>query len=186
VVVAADGSLEGRNTDSPGFLANLKADGRWRAQAGPAVVLGAGGAARAVLVALIDAGVPDILLTNRTAERAEALAEEFGASVRAIAWTERESALAGAALLVNTTSLGMAGKPALELRLDALPDHAVVNDIVYAPLETPLLAAAKARGLPTVDGLGMLLHQGAPAFEAWFGLMPTVDDALRAHVLGMG
>jgi len=183
VVVNADGSLEGRNTDSPGFLANLKADGRWLPDTGPAVVLGAGGAARAVLVALIDAGVPDILLTNRTQERAEALADEFGRPVRAIAWAERESALAGAALLVNTTSLGMTGKPALDLRLDDLPDHALVNDIVYAPLETPLLAAARARGLAIVDGLGMLLHQGAPAFEAWFGLMPVVDDALRAHVL---
>jgi len=183
VVVAADGSLEGRNTDSPGFLANLKADGRWRAENGPAVVLGAGGAARAVLVALIDAGVTEILLANRTMERAEALADEFGAPVRAIAWAHRESALAGAALLVNTTSLGMTGKPVLDLCLDELPDHAVVNDIVYVPLETPLLAAARARGLAAVDGLGMLLHQGAPAFEAWFGLMPAVDDALRAHVL---
>lgn len=184
ILVDADGTLEGRNTDGHGFLANILADGRWQPKTGPAVVLGAGGAARAVLVALIDAGVPEIRLTNRTRDRAEALAQEFGPPIHVVDWAEREEALDGAALLVNTTSLGMIDKDRLDLRLDALPTHAVVNDIVYAPLETTLLADARARGLATVDGLGMLLHQAAPGFAAWFGVTPSVDAALRRHVLG--
>lgn len=188
VVVEADGTLSGDNTDGFGFIAALsESEVGWRAPAGPAVVLGAGGAARAVVVALIDAGVPEIRLLNRTAERAQALAAELGGPIRAIAWAERSAALAGAALLVNTTSLGMKGQPPLDLALDALPRSALVTDIVYTPLITPLLAAAQARGNPVVDGLGMLLHQARPGFRAWFGVDPVVDAELRAVVAaGLG
>ncbi|MEQ8967637.1 MAG: shikimate dehydrogenase [Azospirillaceae bacterium] len=187
VVIDDEGRLHGSNTDGFGFLENLRAAGGWRAEAGPAVVLGAGGAARSIVAALLDAGVPELRLVNRTTARAEALAGEIagadGRRARVVDWTERGEALAGAALLVNTTTLGMAGQPPLDLPLDALPDTARVTDIVYAPLVTPLLAAARARGLVTVDGLGMLLHQARPGFEAWFGVRPTVDAALRAAVL---
>lgn len=184
VVVDADGCLAGSNTDAFGFIENLRAGAPgWRAEAGPAVVLGAGGAARAVLVALIEAGAGEIRLANRSLGRAQALAAAAGAAVRVVPWTERAAALEGAMLLVNATSLGMTGQPPLELALDALPAAAVVNDIVYAPLETPLLANARRRGHPAVDGLGMLLHQGRPGFAAWFGVMPEVSDELRAFVL---
>lgn len=184
VVIGPDGRLEGRNTDGFGFLENL-AGGYpgWRGDAGPAVVIGAGGAARAILAALVEAGAPEIRLVNRTPERAAVLATEFGPPLRTIAWTERTAALAGAALLVNTTTQGMDGQPPLDLDLAGLPPGAVVSDIVYTPLRTPLLAAAAARGNPVVDGLGMLLHQARPGFEAWFGVRPTVDEALRAAVL---
>jgi shikimate dehydrogenase len=185
IVVRADGSLHGSNTDAFGFLASLRADApkMWRAANGPAVVLGAGGASRAVIVALLDAGTPELRLTNRSRDKAEALAAEFGSRVLAVDWEERAGALAGANLLVNTTSLGMGGQPALELPLDDLPATALVNDIVYTPLETGLLAAARARGNPVADGLGMLLHQGRPGFAAWFGVEPEVTPALRSAVL---
>jgi shikimate dehydrogenase len=185
VVVQPDGSLHGSNTDAFGFIENLKADAPagWKAVAGPAVVLGAGGAARAVIVALLDAGVTELRLANRSIEKAEALAAEFGKAILPVAWDERAQALAGTNLLVNTTSLGMAGQPPLEIALDDLPLAALVNDIVYSPLVTDLLANAKARGNPVVDGLGMLLHQGRPGFEAWFGVAPTVTPALRDAVL---
>ncbi|HET8726723.1 MAG TPA: shikimate dehydrogenase, partial [Alphaproteobacteria bacterium] len=184
VVVEADGTLTGSNTDGFGFLENLR-DGApgWRAEAGPVALIGAGGAARAILAALLDAGAPEIRVANRSRDRAEALAAEFGNGVAAIDWAERAAALDGAALLVNTTTLGMEGQKPLDLALDRLPAEALVTDIVYAPLETPLLAAAKARGNRTVDGVGMLLHQARPGFEAWFGTTPTVDAALRAAVL---
>jgi shikimate dehydrogenase len=182
VAVAADGALEGRNTDAYGFLAALEQDAPgWSAER-PAVVLGAGGAARAVLVALIDTGVGEIRVTNRTRARAEALAA-FGGAIRVVDWAERAAALDGAGLLINTTTLGMGSQPPLEIDLTALPTTAVVNDIVYSPLETPLLAAARARGNIVVDGLGMLLHQARPAFQAFFGQDPAVTPALRAHVL---
>lgn len=184
VVVGPDGRLEGRNTDGYGFLANLEAAGRGRLDTTrPAVVIGAGGAARAILVALQDAGVPEIRLANRTAERTATVCAEFGAPLTAVAWTERADALAGAGLLVNTTTQGMDGHPPLDLDLRSLPSDALVTDIVYTPLVTPLLAEAARRGNPTVDGLGMLLHQARPGFEAWFGVMPTVDAVLRAAVL---
>lgn len=183
VVVQPDGTLEGRNTDAFGFLAALEQDApQWQADR-PAVVLGAGGSARAVIVALIDAGLTEIRVINRTRAKAEAL-QELGPSVRVIEWDKRSVALDGAGLVVNTTILGMAGQPALELDLRALPGDAVVNDIVYSPLETPLLSTARGRGNPVVDGLGMLLHQARPAFHAFFGLDPTVTPALRAYVLG--
>lgn len=184
VIVGPDSKLEGSNTDGFGFLENLR-DGypAWRGDAGPAVVVGAGGAARAILVALIEAGAPEIRLVNRTDARADALAAELGTPVQPAPWSERAAALDGAALLVNTTTQGMIGEPPLDLGLSALPQTALVTDIVYTPLVTPLLAAAVARGNPVVDGLGMLLHQARLGFEAWFGVRPTVDEALRAAVL---
>jgi shikimate dehydrogenase len=183
VVVNADGTLAGSNTDGYGFLENLRqlAPG-WRAAAGPAVVLGAGGAARAVLVALIDAGVTEIRVVNRTSSRAERLATSLGGPIAVKDWAARAACLESAALLVNTTTLGMAGQPALDLDLTRLPQSAAVNDIVYAPLETPLLRAARARGNVAVDGLGMLLHQARPGFKAWFGPDPQVTDELRRYV----
>ncbi len=184
LVVRADGSIEGRNTDAFGFIENLRQGcPNWRADAGPAGVVGAGGAARAVLVALLDAGVPRIRLANRSRDRAEQLAAEFGAGIDVVPWPERQDALADAGLLVNTTSLGMTGQPPLDMTLDALPRDAVVTDIVYAPLSTPLLQEAQARGNAVVDGLGMLLHQARPAFAAWFGVTPEVTPDLRAFVL---
>lgn len=185
VVVAPDGRLEGLNTDGFGFMENVRhgAPG-WRPAAGPAAVLGAGGAARAVLAALLDAGVPEIRLLNRSRARADALARDIGGPVRVLDWGAWPPAFADARLLVNATSLGMAGQPPLELALDALPPAAAVNDIVYVPLETPLLKAARARGHVAVDGLGMLLHQARPAFRAWFGVDPEVTPELRAYVAG--
>jgi len=179
-----DDRLVGDNTDGAGFIANLRQGApAWRPESGPAVVLGAGGAARAIIVALLDAGVPELLLLNRTRARAEELAQAFGAKVRVGDWDRRAELLAGMALLVNTTALGMVGQPPLELDLGALPTAAAVNDIVYKPLETTLLAAARARGNRVVDGLGMLLHQACPGFARWFGRKPSVTDALRAEVL---
>ena len=184
VVVAADGTLEGSNTDGFGFIENLR-DGApgFDAAAGPAAVLGAGGAARAVIAALIDAGAPEIRVVNRSPERAERLIEALGGPCRLVGWSDRAAALDGVALLVNATALGMTGQPALDIALDRLPPAALVNDIVYAPLETALLRAARARGNPTVDGLGMLLHQARPGFRAWFGVDPEVTPALRESVL---
>jgi len=178
------GRIEGDSSDGFGFLENLRQEApAWRAEAGPAVVLGAGGAARAVVAALLDAAAPRVRLLNRTPARAELLAMELGGAIEVLDWGGWHAALAGANLLVNTTTLGMAGQPPLELDLAALPREALVNDIVYAPLETALLAAARARGNPVVDGLGMLLHQARPGFEAWFGVAPKVTPALRRAVL---
>lgn len=183
VVVGDDGRLRGFNYDAFGYVESLReAAPDWRANQGPAVVLGAGGAARAILAGLLAEGAPEIRLANRTPERAQQLATEYGARVRAIAWDEREEALAGAALLVNTTSMGMTGQPPLEIALDDLPAGALVSDIVYAPLETDLLARAKRRGGRAVDGLGMLLHQARPAFRDWFGPMPKVTPELRRKI----
>ncbi len=184
VVINADGSLAGSSTDGFGFLENLKegASG-WSAAKGPAVVLGAGGASRAVTAALLDAGAPRVKLVNRTLSRAEQLARDVGGAITVVPWDDRVAALSDAAILVNTTTLGMKGEEPLELDLGPLPPEAVVTDIVYAPLETPLLKQAAKRGNPTVDGLGMLLHQARPGFRQWFGVKPAVTDALRAHVL---
>jgi shikimate dehydrogenase len=152
-----------------------------------AVVLGAGGAARAITAALVDAGATEIRLLNRTPARAQALAQaltmSIGGPLEVVPWAKRNAALSGAAILVNATSLGMAGQPPLDIDLTALPKTAVVNDIVYRPLQTPLLAAAAARGNPAVDGLGMLLHQARPGFRAWFGVDPRVTPELRRAVL---
>jgi len=184
IVVDGDGGLEGRNTDGYGFLAHLKASAPgWRSASGPAVLLGAGGAARAIAVALIEAGVPELRLVNRTADRAAGLAKALGGNIAPVPWQDRNLALAGAALLVNSTTLGMVGQPALDIDLSRLPRQAPVYDIVYAPLETPLLAAARARGHPCIDGIGMLLHQARPGFAAWFGVEPEVTAELRNFVL---
>ncbi len=183
IVVREDGSLEGRNYDAFGFTASLRERApELRFAAGPAVVIGAGGASRAILAGLMDEGVPEIRLINRSPARAQALAAEFGGPIRAMPWEERAQALEGAAILVNTTSQGMVGEAPLDLPLDALPLSALVVDIVYVPLETPLLASARARGNRTVDGLGMLLHQARPAFEAWFGIDPVVTLELREMI----
>ena len=183
-VVFADGRLHGSNSDAYGFLENIRQGAPdWIAGAGPAVVLGAGGAARAVVAALADAGVPKVHVCNRSAERAAALCREVGGPSAAVAWADRASVLGEAALLVNATSLGMAGQSPLTLDLARLPAAALVTDLVYVPLETPLLAAARARGNRVVDGLGMLLHQARPGFAAWFGVFPDVTPDLRAFVL---
>jgi shikimate dehydrogenase len=189
IVVAADGTLDGTNTDAYGFIANLRegAGGDLSAWLDrPCVVLGAGGAARAVVVALCDAGARTIRIVNRTRANSEHLSDlvaRCGGVAETVGWDARSAALDGVGLLVNTTTLGMQGAPPLDLALDTLPTDALVHDIVYAPLETALLATARARGNPTVDGLGMLLYQAQPAFEAWFGVRPDVDAALRAAVL---
>jgi shikimate dehydrogenase len=182
IVVRADGSLEGSNTDAFGFIEHLRADAPQWSAAKPAVVLGAGGAARAVVAALLDAGVPRVRLVNRTAERAERLASEFDGPISVHGWGDWRAALPESGLLVNTTTLGMTGQPPLDIDLTNLPSDAVVNDIVYVPLETSLLAAASRRGNRIVDGLGMLLHQARPGFRAWFGVDPEVTPALRTHV----
>jgi shikimate dehydrogenase len=183
VVVAADGSLAGYNHDAFGYVHSiLEAKPDWRAHAGPIVVIGAGGGARAVLVSLIDRGAREIRLINRTPARAQLLQKELGGPIQAVPWADRHAALAGAAMLVNTTNQGMVGEPPLELALDRLPTGALVSDIIYIPRETALLAAARRRGNPTVNGLGMLLHQARPAFRAWFGVMPEATPELRAMI----
>jgi shikimate dehydrogenase len=183
VVVGEDGRLRGFNYDAFGYVESLReAAPGWRAESGPALVLGAGGAARAILAGLIGEGAKEIRIANRTLERAQRLAAEFGPGVHAIEWDEREAALSGAALLVNATSMGMTGQPPLEIALADLPPTAVVSDIVYAPLETDLLAQARKRGLKCVDGLGMLLHQARPAFRDLFGPMPKVTPDLRRKI----
>jgi len=183
VVVAPDGSLEGRNHDGFGYIESVReAQPEWRADTGPIVVIGAGGGARAVLVSLIDQGAREIRLVNRTLTRGKALAGDLGGPITALTWEEREAALEGAAMLINATNQGMLGEPPLDLALDRLPVRALVSDIVYIPRETVLLAAARKRGNATVNGLGMLLHQARPAFHAWFGIMPEVTPELRAMI----
>jgi shikimate dehydrogenase len=183
VVVRDDGSLFGTNNDWLGFLGNLKQQQPdWRADAGPVVVIGAGGGGRAVCYALLQQGATEIRLVNRTAAHANAIAEEFGGPIQVLPWDERHDALEGAFMAVNVTSQGMVGEPALDIRLDKLSDSALVTDIIYTPLESPFLAAARARGNRTINGLGMLLHQGPPAWKFWFGLEPTVTAELRERM----
>ncbi len=183
ITVTDDGNLTATNTDAFGFTEALRARAPdWSPASGAAVILGAGGASRAILVALQNLGVSEIRVVNRTLERAQALADELGAPLVAIPWADRETALGDAGLLINSTTLGMQGQPSLDLRLDDLPRTAVVNDIVYAPLYTKLLEAAEARGNAIVDGLEMLLHQARPGFHAWYGREPEVTDALRGFV----
>lgn len=183
IVVEKDRSLTGRNTDAFGFIQSLlEARPGWHADAGPITVVGAGGAARAVLAGLIDSGARDIRLTNRSWAKAHDMAQEFGAPVRAVAWEDRHETLDDLSLLVNTTNQGMHGQAALDLSLARLHPQALVSDIVYVPLETPLLAAARQRGNATVNGLGMLVHQAQAAFEAWFGVMPSVTPELLAKL----
>jgi shikimate dehydrogenase len=183
VVVESDGSLTGKNTDAFGFIQSLvEVLPTWRADAGPSTVIGAGGAARAVIAGLLDQGATEIRLVNRSQDKARALADEFGLCVTVTPWDERHAALGGSTLLVNTTNQGMAGQSALDLQLDDLGVKTLVSDIVYVPLETPLLASAKARGNVTVNGLGMLVHQARAAFEAWFGVMPVTSPPLMAKI----
>jgi shikimate dehydrogenase len=183
-IVVQNGKLAGSNTDGYGFIQNLCASvPGWSAAKGPAVIIGAGGAARAIAAALQDERAPEIRIVNRTRARADALVAALGRPLAAADWAARANALKDAALLVNATTQGMKGAGELDLPLAALPADAVVNDIVYVPLLTPLLAAAAARGNRAVDGLGMLLHQAVPGFAAWFGRTPEVDAALRAHVI---
>jgi shikimate dehydrogenase len=185
IVVRPDGTLEGSNTDGEGFLRHLQTSvPAWRATGRPVLVVGAGGAARAVVGVLADIGVPEVRVANRTDARAESLAAEFGRPLVPWPWAHRAEGLADCSLVVNTTQLGMDGQPPLDLALGLLPADGVVYDIVYTPLETPLLAEARQRGLTPVDGLGMLLHQARAGFAAWFGVDPVVDDALRRAVLG--
>ena len=184
IVVQPDGALHGFNNDGFGFIQSLlESQPSWHANAGPIAVLGAGGAARGVVVSLLDAGATNIRLINRTHSKAQELAQAFGPAVTTVKWEEREDALTDAALLVNTTNQGMHGEPALALRLNKLPVEALVCDAVYIPLETPLLQEARMRGNSTVNGLGMLLHQARPAFQAWFGVLPDVTHALYEEVI---
>ncbi|WP_209834381.1 shikimate dehydrogenase [Ruegeria sp. HKCCE3926] len=184
LVFREDGSIHADNTDGYGFMENLRTGAPdWNAKDGPAVVFGAGGAARAVLQALSDAGVPEILLTNRTRARADHLKEEFGQRIRVVDWVQAGNVIENAELVVNTTSLGMQGQPELRVPLDGLQPGAVVTDLVYAPLKTRLLQTAEQAGCTAVDGLGMLLHQAVPGFERWFGVRPEVDADARAAAL---
>lgn len=184
LIFRKDGLVHADNTDGYGFIANLRAGAPdWQPGAGPAVVLGAGGAARAVVASLLETGVPEILLTNRTRPRAEALRTEFGSRIVVVDWVQAGNILEEAVTVVNTTSLGMSGAPEMRVPLDGLHPGQTVTDLVYNPLRTRLLAEAEAAGCVTVDGLGMLLHQAVPAFERWFGQRPEVDEATRAAVL---
>jgi len=183
VVVEQDGTLTGFNNDGNGFIQSLRdADPRWRPDTGPITVLGAGGAARAVVASLAAQGAREIRVTNRTRDKAREIADAVGSVVKVVPWEVREEALDGTALLANATTLGMAGKPSLDIALDRLPLRALVGDLIYVPPETPLLAAARARGNVTVNGLGLLLNQARPAFQAWFGVMPEITPALRQAI----
>ncbi|MDQ2090310.1 shikimate dehydrogenase [Marimonas arenosa] len=184
LIFRKDGKIHADNTDGYGFIQNLRQGAPdWDPKAGPAAVLGAGGAARAVVASLVDVGVPEILISNRTRVRADKLADDFGKRVRVVEWVKAGNMLEDAALVVNTTSLGMVGKPELRVPLDGIRKTAVVTDLVYNPLQTRLLRVAGEIGCTTVDGLGMLLHQAVPAFERWFGTRPEVDAATRAAAL---
>lgn len=184
IIFRADGKIHADNTDGYGFIENVKAGAPdWKADQGPAAVLGAGGAARAVLAALIEAGVPEIFVSNRTKVRAEKLASDFGQRITVVDWVKAGNMIEESKMVVNTTSLGMVGKAEMRVPLDGLHEGQVVTDLVYAPLKTRLLAHAEAAGCTTVDGLGMLLHQAAPGFERWFGQRPVVDTATRAAAL---
>jgi shikimate dehydrogenase len=183
VIVRSDGSLAGTNNDCYGFIHAVRQEQPgWRADAGPVVVIGAGGGSRAVCYGLAQEGAREIRVVNRTLARAKGIAQEFGGPIRALPWEQRHEVLEGAAMVVNTTSCGMVGQPALDIELDKLPQSALVADIIYIPLETPFLAAARRRGNRAINGLGMLLNQGRPAWKAWFGIEPEVTAELRAIV----
>jgi shikimate dehydrogenase len=185
LIFQADGRIHADNTDGYGFIENLRQQAPdWQPGAGPATVLGAGGAARAVISALLDAGVPEIRLSNRTRPRAETLRADFGNRVTVHDWVQAGNIIEDCATVVNTTSLGMSGKPELRVPLDAITEGMLVTDLVYTPLETRLLREAREQGAQVVDGLGMLLHQAVPGFERWFGARPEVEEATRTAVLG--
>ena len=183
VVVEKDGTLTGFNNDGNGFIQSLRdVKPQWRPDSGPILVLGAGGAARAVVASLAAQGATEIRVTNRTLDKAVEIADAVGSVVKVLPWEKREDALGDIAVLANATSLGMAGKPPLDISLDRLPQSALVGDLIYIPPETPLLEAARLRGNITVNGLGLLLNQARPAFNAWFGVMPEITPALRQAI----
>ena len=183
VIVRPDGSLAGTNNDCYGFIHAVRQEQPgWQADAGPVVVIGAGGGSRAVCYGLAQEGAREIRVVNRTLARAKGIAQEFGGPIRALPWEQRREVLEGAAMVVNTTSCGMVGQPALDIKLDSMPKTALAADIIYIPLETPFLAAARRRGNRAINGLGMLLNQGRPAWKAWFGIEPEVTAELRAIV----
>jgi shikimate dehydrogenase len=183
VVVEKDGSLTGFNNDGNGFIQSLRdADSNWRPDSGPILVLGAGGASRAVVASLAAQGATEIRVANRTLDKAREIADAVGPLVKVVPWEQREDALDGVAMLANATSLGSAGKPPLDISLERLPKRTIVGDLIYVPPETPFLAAARARGNVTVNGLGLLLNQARPAFNAWFGVMPEITPALRQAI----
>ncbi|MDS9466798.1 shikimate dehydrogenase [Paracoccus sp. MBLB3053] len=185
LIFRPDGKIHADNTDGYGFIANIRQNAPdWHADQGPAAVIGAGGAARAVVASLLESGVTELRICNRTRIRAEQIRSEFGAKVIVYDWAQAGNMLEGAATVVNATSMGMEGKPPLRVPMEALAPGTLVTDLVYTPLMTAFLEEAKARGCQIVDGLGMLLHQAAPGFERWFGHRPEVDDELRAIVLG--
>jgi len=184
IIFRDDGRVHADNTDGYGFIENLRHGvPDWSPKSGPAAVVGAGGAARAVIASLLNGGAPEIRVTNRTRARADALRAEFGARVQVFDWVAAGNAIEGAATIVNASSLGMTGKPSFRVPLDGLSPDAVVTDLVYTPLDTQLLEEARKTGCRTVDGLGMLIHQAVPAFERWFGLRPEVDSGVRSAVL---
>ncbi len=184
IVVGADGKLRGTNNDGSGYVASVQEVApTWTPSDGPIAILGAGGASRAVVVAMIERGATEIRVINRTLEKAEQFAKEFGAVVKPIAWDKRGDAIADVALLTNATNQGMIGKPPLEISLDRLSKRTLVSDLIYVPPETPFLAAARTRGNTTINGLGMLLHQARPAFEAWFGVLPEITPELRSAIM---
>jgi shikimate dehydrogenase len=184
IVVQEDGALHGFNHDGYGYIQSVKdAKPEWRADEGPILVLGAGGAARAIVISLVDAGATEIRLVNRTPAKAQELATGLESVVKVFDWSERNDCMRDAAMLINTTSQGMYGQPPLDVQLDALPLTALVSDAVYIPLETPLLEKARLRGNTTVNGLGMLLNQARPAFKSWFGVMPEISQELKETVL---
>ncbi|WP_417262429.1 shikimate dehydrogenase [Celeribacter sp.] len=183
LIFRSDGKLHADNTDGYGFVENLRCNAEWDPKSGPAAVLGAGGAARAVIASLLDVGVPEIRLANRTRTRSDALRAEFGTKISVVEWVNACDMLKGARTVVNTTALGMKGQPELKIPFDHLNSDAVVTDIVYTPLRTAFLDRAAEKGCQTVDGLGMLLYQAAPGFERWFGKRPEVDDATRQFIL---
>lgn len=186
LIFRADGKIHADNTDGSGFIANLRQNApNWDAKSGPAMVFGAGGAARAVIAALIEVGAPEIRIANRTRARADALRADFGAKVTVVDWVQSAHTVDDAATVVNTTSLGMVGKPEFNVNLSQINPKALVNDLVYTPIQTEFLTAAAGRGCKTVDGLGMLLHQAAPGFERWFGHRPEVDEETRDTVTGL-
>ena len=186
IIVQKDGSLKGTNTDGHGFLNNLRDyQPTWDAKGGPVVVLGAGGAARSIVAALIDSGSPEVRLVNRSRGKAERLSDDLNGRIKVYNWSDRSKVLMDARLLVNTTSLGMLGQSPLTIDLKNLPEHAIVNDIVYTPITTDLLRNAQKREIKTVDGLGMLLHQACFGFSAWYGVDPGVSISLRTHILNM-
>jgi shikimate dehydrogenase len=183
VIIGDDGKMSGTNNDGRGYYSSLiEVAPSFKPASGPIAILGAGGASRAVIVALLEEGATEIRLINRTFERAKSIAGEFGGVVKALPWERRADAIDDVVLLTNATNQGMTGKPPLEISLARLPRSALVSDLIYVPPETPFLKEARERGNVTVNGLGMLLHQARPAFKAWFGVMPDITPDLRATI----